>query len=162
MSYFPKVKYWRSRKRTSLVKRMSLSQKSLSKKDEFLMVLTRLRLGLMNEDLAYFGISTGSASNIFTIWINLLSKVLGHCMLTWLPKESVQENLPAIFGKAGHSKTRCIIDCTEVFIERPMSLHAQAVTWSNYKSHNTFKVLNCDLTHWIYYLCFLLLWWKSK
>ena len=140
--YLPKVKYWRGRKTTSLVKRISISQKSLSNKDEFLMVLMRLRLGLMNEDLAdRFGISTSSASNIFTTWINLLSKVLGHCMLTWLPKESVQENLPAIFRKAGHAKTRCIIDCTEVFIERPKSLHAQAATWSDYKSHNTFKFL---------------------
>ena len=90
--YLPKVRYWRGRKTTSLVKRISISQKSLSNKDMFLMVLMRLRLGLMNEDLAdRFGISTGSPSSIFTTWINLLSKVLGHCMLTWLPKESVQE-----------------------------------------------------------------------
>ena len=92
----------------------------------------RLRLGLMNEDLADgFGISTCSASNIFTTWITLLTKVLGHCMLTWLPQESVQKILPAIFRKVGHSKTRCMIDCTEVFIEHPKSLHARAATWSN-------------------------------
>ena len=34
-----------------------------------------------------------------------------------------------------------IIDCTEVFIERPFSLNARAHTFSNYKSRNTVKYL---------------------
>ena len=37
--------------------------------------------------------------------------------------------------------TRVIIDCTEVFVEVPSSMLAQSQTWSNYKHHNTFKVL---------------------
>ena len=104
--------------------------------------LVRFRLGLLKEHVAdRFGISNGTASNIFATWIKLLSKVLGHCMLAWFPRESIQEHLPPIFKKTGHSKTRCIIDCSEVFIERPKSLLAQAATWSDYKSHNTFKFL---------------------
>ena len=35
----------------------------------------------------------------------------------------------------------CIIDCTEVFIERPFNLNARAQTFSNYKSSNTIKYL---------------------
>ena len=34
-----------------------------------------------------------------------------------------------------------IIDCFEVFIERPANLLARACTWSSYKHHNTIKVL---------------------
>lgn len=34
-----------------------------------------------------------------------------------------------------------IIDCFEVFIDCPSSLLARAQTWSNYKHHNTIKVL---------------------
>ena len=34
-----------------------------------------------------------------------------------------------------------IIDCTEFFIETPSSLVNQAITYSGYKSHNTFKAL---------------------
>ena len=37
--------------------------------------------------------------------------------------------------------TRLIIDCTEFFIETPSSLVNPAITYSSYKSHNTFKVL---------------------
>jgi len=139
----PKLKYWRGRKTTCSVKRQHLLRlKLIPQKDEFLLVLMRLRLGLLNEDVAdRFGISTATASNIFTTWIRLLSKVLGHCMLAWLPRESIREHLPAIFQKTGHSNTRCIIDCSEVFIERPKSLLSQAATWSDYKSHNTLKFL---------------------
>ena len=35
----------------------------------------------------------------------------------------------------------CIIDCTEVFIERPTILNASAQIFSNYKSRNTIKYL---------------------
>ena len=38
-------------------------------------------------------------------------------------------------------KTTVIIDCFEVFIEKPSNLLARAQTYSNYKSHNTIKVL---------------------
>ena len=34
-----------------------------------------------------------------------------------------------------------IIDCFEVFCERPANLKARAQTWSNYKHHNTVKFL---------------------
>ena len=35
----------------------------------------------------------------------------------------------------------CIIDCFEIFIERPANLLARALTYSSYKSHNTMKYL---------------------
>ena len=38
-------------------------------------------------------------------------------------------------------KCAIIIDCFEVFIERPTSLKPRAQTWSNYKKHNTCKFL---------------------
>ena len=34
-----------------------------------------------------------------------------------------------------------ILDCFEVFCERPTNLEARAATWSSYKHHNTVKVL---------------------
>ena len=79
-------------------------------------------------------------SKIFKTCIRLLSKNVGK-LVAWLPKESVTETMPKIFKTAGHGKLRCIIDCSEVFIERPKKLDAQAATWWDYKSHNTIKFL---------------------
>lgn len=44
-------------------------------------------------------------------------------------------------SQAEHSKLHIVIDCSEIFIDRPKSLDAQAATWSDYKSHNTVKFL---------------------
>ena len=38
-------------------------------------------------------------------------------------------------------KVAVIIDCIEIFIDRLSNLSACASTWSNYKHHNTAKVL---------------------
>ena len=92
--------------------------KNLSHKDEMLLTLMRLRLAVLNEDLAdRFGISPTICSNTFTTWIKLTSKVLGDALVVWLPRESIRDNLPDIFIKADHQKCRIIIDCAEVFIE---------------------------------------------
>ena len=34
-----------------------------------------------------------------------------------------------------------MIDCTEIYIERPINLQARAQTWYNYKNTNTIKYL---------------------
>ena len=77
----------------------------------------RLRLGLLNEDLAeIFRVSPTLCSYLFTTWIKLLSKVLG-VLAVWPPTESIREHLPEIFLKSDYRKCRAIIDCAEVFIE---------------------------------------------
>lgn len=142
----PAVNYWRGTKRhlSTKVRRkfVKCQRKKLSFKDEFLLTLMRLHLGLLNEDLAdRFNISPATCSNIFTTWVRILSTALGNCLVNWLPREAIRDHLPNIYKKMGHYKLRCIIDCTEVFIERPKSLELQAQTWSDYKSHNTIKFL---------------------
>ncbi|XP_068675419.1 uncharacterized protein [Montipora foliosa] len=42
---------------------------------------------------------------------------------------------------AQHATTRIILDCTELFIQRPSAMLAQSETWSDYKHHNTWKLL---------------------
>ena len=46
--------------------------------------------------------------------------------MQWLPKESIMENMPKAFKKAGYGNVRVVIDCSEVFIERSKSLKTQA------------------------------------
>ena len=120
--YLPALRYWRGpkvAKSCSKVKRRfkQPTSKKLSHRDEFLLTLTRLRLSLLNEDLAdRFNISTTVCSNTFTTWIRLLSKVLGDALVVWIPREAIRENLPEVLKKTGHYKCRVIIDCSEVFI----------------------------------------------
>ena len=49
--------------------------------------------------------------------------------------------MPECFRSSFGTKVAVIIDCFEIFIERPFNLKARAMTWSNYKHHNTVKVL---------------------
>ena len=48
--------------------------------------------------------------------------------------------MPASFRDM-HPKTRVIIDCTEIFIEKPNSFRSQSATYTTYESHNTAKGL---------------------
>ena len=68
---------------------------------------------------------------------------MGYDLVVWLLREPIRDNLPEVFIKSGHVKCHVIIDCAEVFIERPKSLTNQgkAATWSDYKHHNTLKFL---------------------
>ena len=135
--YSSDINYWQGAKKMSStrLRRNAKSNKSrkLSLQDEFLLTLMRLRLNLLNTHLAdCFDISTGLCSQIFTTWIKILSKILGDALIVWLPKECVRQNLPTCFRTQGYSKCRIIIDCSEVFIERPKSLELQYITWSEY------------------------------
>ena len=141
----PQVRYWRGTNRITSTKVRTISRSKLKKlccKDEFLLRRLRIRFGILNEDLAdRFGISPTVCSNTFKTWIRLLRIVLGDSLVQWLPIEAVREHLPEVYQKAGQHRLKCIIDCTEVFIERPKKLEVQAQTWSDYKSHNTVKFL---------------------
>uniref|UniRef100_A0A1S4M2I0 DDE Tnp4 domain-containing protein n=1 Tax=Ixodes scapularis TaxID=6945 RepID=A0A1S4M2I0_IXOSC len=49
--------------------------------------------------------------------------------------------MPEAFQDAMFTNVLGIIDCTEVFIQRPTSLSARSQTWSSHKHHNTIKCL---------------------
>ena len=108
--------------------------------EEIFLVLVRLRLGLLEEDLAYrFGVSQSTVSRIIITWINFLYLQLKQIPL-WSPKALVMSYMPKEF-KEKYPSTRVVIDATEVFIEQPALPELQQLTYSNYKNHNTFKGL---------------------
>ena len=128
----------------SLVTMLTPFGKALSYKlnvaDQILSALMRLRLGLNFHDIARrFSISRQLAASIFHSWIDIMAVKLSECIV-WLPRESIRRTLPSSFSDT-YPKTTCIIDCTEVYIQRPFSLKARNQTYSSYKSHNTAKFL---------------------
>ncbi|XP_046578747.1 uncharacterized protein LOC124286417 [Haliotis rubra] len=108
--------------------------------DQTLLTLMRLRLGIQFHDLGRrFSISTQLASKIFGICISILARKLKDCIV-WLPRDVIRSAMPMSF-KTTYPHTTCIIDCTEMFLQRPFSLKVRAQTYSTYKSHNTAKIL---------------------
>lgn len=114
-------------------------QRQLTVKEEYLIVLCRLRLGLLNRHLGdIFAVSESTISKTVTTWVCLLAKIFNGTLLRW-PSREVKRQFPKSFKK--YPDTRVIIDATEFFIEKPTSPCAQKATWSDYKHHNTVKLL---------------------
>lgn len=76
---------------------------------------------------------------IFHRWIDVMSVELKG-LIAWPEKEQLTVNMHKSFKKH-FINVCCIIDCFEVFIQCPASFLARAQTYSNYKKHNTVKVL---------------------
>ena len=140
-----KMQYWKGEKRLKANQPYQEKDKNkpgpsrkLSYLDEFLLVLMRLKAGLFVQDLAdRFGISTSLVSCICITWINLLYLELND-IFPFPSQELVRKNMPQEFAE--YPTTRIILDCSEIFIQRPSAMLAQSETWSEYK-HNTWNVL---------------------
>ena len=108
---------------------------------EFMCTLQKLRSNTPLQGLAYqFGVSKATISRIFSRWLIQMDIRLQDLIL-WPDLESLQKTMPICFQKSFGKKVAVIIDCFEVFMERPSNLKARATTWSNYKHRNTTKVL---------------------
>ena len=124
----------------SAEKRKCGKPRSISPEQELFMVLSRLRCGLLIEDLAHrYNLSPSHVSRICTTWLTFLHQQL-RVLPIWPNRQFIDDNMPACF-KLVYPKTRVIIDCTEIFIESPSSCRAQSITFSTYKHHNTAKGL---------------------
>ncbi|XP_019638973.1 PREDICTED: uncharacterized protein LOC109480957 [Branchiostoma belcheri] len=144
-----KLRYWRGTHAVHMkkgVRKFSQSPKKsgptrkLSSREELILVLMRLRLGVTNTLLCdIFGISQGLCSKIVNTWIPFLASHL-KSLIFWPAKETILQHMPPGLGKK-YPQLRCTIDCTEIFIEKPRLLTLQQNTWSDYKRHNTAKYL---------------------
>jgi hypothetical protein len=86
------------------------------------------------------GQAQSTVNDVFWRWINLMTAKLRF--LVHLPdRETIQRTLPSVF-KSKFPKLTSIVDCFEIFIDRPKNLHARAKVpvYSNYKKHSTVKV----------------------
>lgn len=117
------------------------SQNSLEKFEEMMVFLMRLRLYLPLQDLAYrFHVSASTVSRVFEKWLNVCYDRLSP-LIRWPTTDQLTKTMPVVFRENFGTKVTVILDCFEVFIDRPSSLITRAATWSQYKHHNTVKFL---------------------
>ena len=108
--------------------------------NQLFLYLVWLRNGFTLQHLSWlFDISIPTASRYIITWTNFLYFKLGN-VLIWPTREQVDEYMPESFRQA-YPSTRRIIDCTELYCQRPSSLSTQSALYSHYKSHVTYKGL---------------------
>lgn len=112
---------------------------SLSPFHQLIMTLMRLRLNLSGVDLGYrFGIHHSTVSRTLYVLDVLFTRL--KPLIIWPERDCLRKTMPMVFRK--HFPTCVtIIDCFEVFLDRPTNLLARAQTYSSYKHHNTVKYL---------------------
>lgn len=100
----------------------------------------KLRLNFGDQDLAFrFHINQSTVSWYLSKWIDVMYVQMTP-LIKWSEWDQLLKTMPMNFRK-GFKNCVTIIDCFEVFIERPTNLKARVQTWSNYKHHNTAKFL---------------------
>lgn len=117
------------------------SKRKLTIWQELTIVLLRLRLGLLEKDLAErFRISMPTVSVIWRTWIKFMRKELEPVCIQWPSKDQIVHFMPPVF-KTFYPDLVSIIDCTEIQMESPSSLDNRSLCYSSYKSRTTMKAL---------------------
>lgn len=115
-------------------------KRKLCARDELFLTLCKLRHNFPEDDLAQrFNIHQTTVSRIFSSWIETMDACFQEVNL-WPERDDVRASLPDVF-KEQYATTRALIDCSELFIEKPHNPDTQSQSWSSYKHHNTLKFL---------------------
>ena len=95
---------------------------------EMMLTLLKLRLNPSMQDLVYrFNVSCSTISRILLKWLAILDNKLKPLLL-WREREDLRRTMPDCFCTSFRDKVAVVIDCFEVFIERPSNLLARAAT----------------------------------
>lgn len=120
--------------------RVGFRPESLSLFDQFFLFLCRVKEGAFEESLAdRFQVSQSTVSRVLITWANYLFFMLSSLPI-WLHRSAVDEMMPLCF-KENYPRTRVVLDCTEIFIERASSKVINSETYSSYKGTTTLKGL---------------------
>ena len=85
--------------------------------------------------------SISNVSRIISEWLTVMDVRLSP-LISWPEtEEDLWKTMPQCFKYSFGTITTVIIDYFKIFIHLPSNLHARTQTISNYKHHNTIKVL---------------------
>ena len=102
--------------------------------------MSQLRINLPLEYISHqAGISKSTANLTFHKILDLLYTKL-HFLIHWQDHDNIRQAVLPLF-KQHFPRLTCIIDCFEMFLDRPVNLKARAQVYSNYKKHSTVKYL---------------------
>ena len=104
----------------------TINNHKLPVKDDFLLVMSKLRMGISDIDMAErFNLSQSTLSGILITWINYLYIALGSTKI-WATREIIFQNAPRDFHQK-HRNNIMIIGATEINIQVPSSLQKSKV-----------------------------------
>ena len=127
-------------------KHVTIVHKKLSLPDHVLIVLMKIKLVLLHQDIGYrFNVKAATISQIWRTFVPVIAKCLKN-FIAWPDRGAVRRTLPKYFEKKFRDYI-CIIDCSEIFIERPKNLTARVQTWSNYKQQHN-QIFGWGYSNW--------------
>ncbi len=104
----------------------------LSPFQQLIVTLIRMRLNLSGQDLGYrFKVNSSTISGIFLHVLEVLYIKLKP-LIIWQDRDSLKKTMLMVFRKH-YPNCILIIDCFEIFLDRPTNLLARAQTFSSYK-----------------------------
>ena len=110
----------------SLLDKKIFKSSKLSKEEHLLLVLMKLKLGLLHTDLTFrFGLELCDVSRIYSKWVKALSRAMKF-LIIWPDRQALRKNLPRCFKN--YKNCVCIIDCSEIKIERSFNLNSRPQT----------------------------------
>lgn len=118
---------------------ISLRIHQMPLKHQIIMTLMRLKLDLSFTSLAAFFECTSTTCK--SIFIDILKHLAVHlkCAIPWLTKEEVLGRMPKCFHL--YRNTRLVLDCTEVRVTKTDCGRCRILTYSQYKSNHTIKLM---------------------
>jgi hypothetical protein len=120
---------------------MQNDAKVLSKENQYLLCLVKLRMDYLFKDIAnHLGVSPATVQRSFHDTLNVLYYRLKF-LVRWPDRNCLRESMPMCFRENFGNSVVVILDCFELFTERPSGALNKVYTYSNYKHHQTVKYL---------------------